>query len=402
MNRIVVSFSFLLVCACAVAQDALSDAVMTLALKSDAVVIAHVGASSTVPIKDDGAVALWIDLAMKGKLQGGKDIIWIPGKELPKAAASPYWLLFLVQEPGGKWHAASGVDGAGPVAIKDYQSDPVPAVKRFLGSYGPAAPPEPPSESEIDGLIRKAANGGQDTRNEAFLALLSAGDGIRQSLANAAESSDNQIAAVGRTLLPLMQGGPVVNNVRLALTPSTLELRPGESKVFGIHLANRTELDIRIVTGVSTRGDNVSASAAYEIQKVLEGAELGDKPTARLSPVLRTTLPKDYGVSAESNSPLPLLKKIPSFATLDIGVEVNLQSVALGDGKKETWVLSFPQGHVEMPGPGTYLVRVRFDCPGPRADQPRLVEQNYWAGGQLLSNDIKLILKEREVIPPSK
>jgi hypothetical protein len=132
-----------------------------------------------------------------------------------------------------------------------------------------------------------------------------------------------------------MQGGPVVNNVRLALTPSTLELRPGESKVFGIHLANRTELDIRIVTGVSTRGDNVSASAAYEIQKVLEGAELGDKPTARLSPVLRTTLPKDYGVSAESNSPLPLLKKIPSFATLDIGVEVNLQSVALGDGKKE-------------------------------------------------------------------
>jgi hypothetical protein len=325
----------------------------------------------------------------------------VPGRELPKAAASPYWLLFLVQEPGGKWHAAAGADGAGPVAVKDLQSDPVPAVKRFLGSYGPPPEPEPPSEGDIEALIRKAANGGQDTRNEAFLALLAAGDGIRQSLEAAAENSDHQIAAVGRTLVPQTQGGPAVNNVRLSLTPGIIGLRPGESRVLGVHLANRTELDIRVVTGVSTRGDNVTASAAYEIQKVLEGAELGDKPTRRLGPVLRTTLPKDYGISAESNAPLPLLKKIPSFATLDVGVELHLQLMALGDGK-ETWVLGFPQGHVEIPGPGTYLVRVRFDCPGPRPDQPQLVEQNYWGGGQLLSNDIKLIVKDRAAAPQDK
>jgi len=38
-------------------------------------------------------------------------------------------------------------------------------------------------------------------------------------------------------------------------------------------------------------------------------------------------------------------------------------------------------------------MRVRFECPGPRPDQQRLIDDNYWAGGQLMSNEMTLVVK---------
>jgi hypothetical protein len=55
--------------------------------------------------------------------------------------------------------------------------------------------------------------------------------------------------------------------------------------------------------------------------------------------------------------------------------------------------LKFAHGYVVLDGAAKYSVRVHFDCPGPRADQLRLLAANYWRGGQLVSNEITLIVK---------
>jgi len=72
-------------------------------------------------------------------------------------------------------------------------------------------------------------------------------------------------------------------------------------------------------------------------------------------------------------------------------VQIELERSTV-DGQEQRR-LKFPHGFVPLPGPGRYAVRVTFACPGPRPDQTRLIEANYWGGGQLVSNEITLIVK---------
>ena len=362
-----------------------SDAVQRLALAADAVVIARVGTNSALPEKTGGSLALWVEHALKGKLRAGRDIIWVPKRELAKAdVGAQLWLLFLEREGSGQWHVLAGDNNAGIIAVDSKKAPVVASVQRYLGSYGPPAEPDAIDIGEMCALIKRAARGSQESRRAAYLELLKSPDSVRPQLLATLTSDDREEGALARTLLPLTIGGPVVNGLRLGLDPETIELPAGEKRILTVHFANLTETPIRIVTGLSTWGDNVRASAAYDVRPLADPK----KPGAPLA----TVLPNGYGEHKKGElAPLPVVNVAPDFSTLPVAVELSVEKISV-DGK-DVLRLKFPHGHVDLPGAGKYGLRCTFACPGPRADQDRLIEQNFWRGGQLVSNEVVVDVK---------
>ena len=88
---------------------------------------------------------------------------------------------------------------------------------------------------------------------------------------------------------------------------------------------------------------------------------------------------------------VPLVRPVPRVESTPLAIEVRVEK-ATADGKGQ-WRLVFPYGYVVLDGPGTYTMRVRFACPGPRPDQRELLDAGYWRGGQLVSNAIELVVK---------
>lgn len=402
MNRSCQCLLLACACCCAAAAESAARAQelapKELAVLSDAVAVARVGAASPAPAADGGALALWIERCLKGRLQAGRDIIWVPRKELPNGEPGPVlWLLFLARNADGSWHVQSG--GREGKAIKlDGPNAPIIAeVAEYAGRCGAQPEPEPPCESEIALWIRKAAKGSHHASREAFDRLLAAGDGARPQLVAAASSRESESAAIAHTLLPLTGGGPAVNGLRLRLEPEAVTLKPGERRVLTVQFANLTGREMKVVTGQAAWGDNVLAAAAYEARFLCIGQtcpdhEVCDDCRQRARPPAPTVLPQAYGAAqAGAAKPLPLVRAVPALGTTPLPVEIQLESATV-DGKEQLR-LKFPHGHIALSETGKYDVRVHFDCPGPRADQQRLLDANYWRGGQLTSNRIILAVK---------
>jgi hypothetical protein len=356
-----------------------------LAVFSEAVVVARPRMITNSPKSTDGAVALWIEKSLKGRLRGGRDIIWVPRNELPKAeVGGAMWLLFLTQLGDQSWHVQTGNSEKNLITVDSLTAPVLAEVSKAVGNYAPRADAEPASAEEVAQWIHKAANGSRKARNEAFANLIAAGDSARSELLLAASSDDRETANVGRTLLPLTMGGPAVNGLRLSLEPTKQLLKIGERKMLTVNHVNLAERDIRVVTGTAAMGDNILSAAAYEVFPIT------DKSAS--AQALATVLPSTFGATiAGGGSPLPVIRVVPNLSVLPLTVDVTVENVML-DGKPELR-LNFPHGYVALPGPGKYSVRVRFSGPGPRVDQQRLIDANYWGGGQLVSNTVELEIK---------
>ncbi len=362
----------------------LSGDTLQLAVVSEAIVVARAGAGMAIVEGEGRSVALWIEHTVKGPLRGSRDIVWVHGKELPAQMESggKAWLLFLKPGVDGYWHVQNG--GAAVLGADD---PAVAAVANFLGVRGAPPEPEPPSNDEMGLWIKKAAKGSKEARRQAFESLLAAGDSARPQLLSALGDAEREVAAVARTLLALCGGGPAVNNLRLVLEPAKLELSPGGKRMLSVNFANLAAQEMKVVTGRTNWGDNVQAAAAFDVRPQPAAA-------GKSSPALPTTLPLAYGKPGlQESPPAPLVRTISAHGALPVAVEVRLETISL-DGKN-LLRLFFPHGHVDLPGPGAYAVRVYFDCPGPRPEQTRLLE-NYWKGGQLVSNAITLTVKLAE------
>lgn len=360
-----------------------------LAIFSEAVVIVSPKVVTALPAETGGAVALWVEKALKGRLQGGRDIIWVPRNELPKAEVNgPMWLLFLTQMGNGAWRIQTGKNEKNLISIDSLQAPVIAEVSKHVGAYGPPPEPEPAAAEEIALWVKKAARGSRSARQDAFTKLLAAGDSARPELLEAAGSQDRETANVARTLLPLTGGGPAVHQMRLVLEPAALELSSGQSRMISVNFANLSGRDMPLVTGTGAQGDLVLASSAY----ILRPLSAQDAKTSPQQPALPTVMPSGYGATIAGGAPpLPLIRNVPNFGVLPMPVRVELENVVI-DGKPELR-LKFPHGYITIPGPGKYSLRARFACPGPRPDQERLQSANYWGGGQLVSNDIVLIVK---------
>ena len=294
------------------------------------------------------------------------------------------WLLFLTQLGDQSWHVQTGNSDKNLITVDSLNAPVLAEVSKAVGAYGPRPDAEPPSAEEIALWIHKAANGSRNAREEAYAKLIAAGDCARPELIQAASSSDRETATVGRTLLPLTGGGPAVNGLRLTLEPAAQTLKAGDRKLITVNYVNLTNQDIRLVTGTSALGDNVLSAAAYEVSAISDDG--------KRSQVLATVLPGSFGDAvANGSSPLPINRVVPNLSLLPITVDVEVENVVI-DGKPELR-LKFPHGYVALPGSGKYNVRVRFSGPGPRQDQTRLIEANYWAGGQLVSNPVEFTIK---------
>jgi len=362
-----------------------------LAVLSDVVAIARVGAASPAPAAGGGALALWIERALKGRLQSRRDIVWVPRLELPKAEPGPsLWLLFLAQAADGSWHVQNGGRESNLIKLAAPNAPVVAEVAKYAGACGAAPEPEGPDETEIARWIQKAGKGGQDARREALDKLFAAGDSARAQLQVAALSQEREVAAAARTVLPLTGGGPAVNALRLILEPASVTLQPGERRQVTVNLANLSGQELKVVVGQSTWGENVLAAAAYEVRFMGPESEQGAGKHGTRAPEA-TVLPKEYGVPQPGASkPLPLVREVPAWSATPLPVELALERATV-DGKEQTR-LKFPHGHIDLPQPGKYSLRAHFDCPGPRPGQQRLLDANYWRGGQLVSNEIVLIV----------
>ena len=369
-----------------------------LAVLSEDAVVARVGASSPLPAANGGSLALWIQRVLKGRLRGERDIIWVSHNDLPEGQIGSRWLLFLTQYPDGSWKVLHGVDGL--IRLKGDNTQVLAEVSKYVGAYGPESASFP---TETDGeecaltatlgegaggggdlhvWIKQAARGSQEARHKAYKKILASGEEGHLQLRALLENSERELAALARTLLPLTGGGPIVNGLRLVLSPEKMDLHVGELKNITVSLANVSPTDIKAVTGASVWGDNIQAASAYELRPVSGLAK--DRLEARQAP-LPVSMPDSYGAVRAGDAPLlPLIRVVPNFGVLSQAVELHLQNI---DGKLR---LTFPTGYIDLPGLGRYNLRVRFDCPGPRANQKRLIDENYWAGGQLVSNDIVL------------
>ncbi len=375
--------AILLCCSTLYAADSsVSLPATEVAVLAEAVVVAHAGSASA----DGNWLAMWVDRTLKGRLQGGRDIIWIQRKELPKTQNDgKLWLLFLSSLGDGSWHVQSGGNEANIQIVDSVQSPKLNEISKAIGSFGPPPPPEPPSEGLASEWIRRAARGSEESRRENKLKLLAAGDSVREDLVNWSKTGEHETAALARMMLPLLSGGPVVNDVRLVMEPTVLPLCIGEMRNLTVNFANLSGDDIRIVTGQSAWGENLLASGAYELRPA-EAA--GKAPAANIPAVL----PQNYGRPKTAGSaPLPLVGVAPAMSMLPIAVGIELEKITL-DGKDQIR-LKFPHGHFIIPGPGKYILRAKFAGPGPRPDQQRLIDQHYWGGGQLVSNEIVLQIK---------
>jgi len=101
----------------------LDDAIQQLAVESEAVVVARVSSQAALPRESGGSFALWIVRSVKGRLRGGRDIIWVGQKELAGGEVSPQlWMLFLQRGSQGDWHIKSGANNAGLVKLTDLRA----------------------------------------------------------------------------------------------------------------------------------------------------------------------------------------------------------------------------------------------------------------------------------------
>ncbi|MCY3023897.1 MAG: hypothetical protein NTW87_33375, partial [Planctomycetota bacterium] len=308
------------------------------------------------------------------------------------------WLLFLARSADGSWHVQTGGRDENVIKLDASNAAIVAETARLAGGSGAEMEPESPADQEIGLWIKQAGTGSRNTRRESFARLLAAGDSARPQLLTASSSADREVANAARTLAALTGGGHAVNGLRLILEPASLALKDGEKRVLTVQLANLTDRDIRVVTGQGAWGEVVRAASGYEVrvQGPMTGSESGGTGASGYSaakqPPLPTVLPKTYGVPSEgSGPPLPLVRVVPSFGTLPLAVEVELERATVAG--KDVRRLKFPHGYIVLEGSEKYSVRVHFDCPGPRLNQQRLIEANYWAGGQLVSNDVTLGLK---------
>lgn len=362
------------------------------AVLCEAVVVAHVGSATPSPAANGGSLAFWVDRTLKGRLNGGRDIIWIPQKELPKVQPNDkkLWLLFLSSLGDGSWHIAAGSEAE---TVESVNAPKLAEISKAIGSFAPKLDGEAPDDAELVSLVKKAARGSQEARRDAMQKLLAGGEGVKMYLSSLTTSDEHDVATLARTLLPLFNGGPAVKELRLSLEPLTLAMTPGDIRNLTVNFANLSTNSMRIVTGQSAWGENVLAAGAYEIRQ-LSGDD-GDKKAAAKSAAaapLPSIMPADYGKPrTEGGSALPLIATAHDMSLMPLTVGIELEKFA-ADGK-ELRRVKFPHGHVVLPGPGKYALRVRFACPGPRPDQQRLIDAHYWGGGQLVSNDIVLLVK---------
>ena len=362
--------------------SALDDVHRKFAASCEAAIVARVGA--VAPKAAGGVVALWVGRSLSGNLRGGKDIIWIASDDLPGAEVSDtLWLLFLKRGEQGNWHTLHGANGEGPTKVPNLQAPLALATAAFFGNHGEPPPPDLPDDKEVKRWIEDAANGGRNDARVADAKLLAAGDAIRPFLKKAAETdSERSIAAAARMLLPLTGGGPAVNGLRLMLRPEVLELHDGDTQRLTVNFGNITATEIVAVTGQSANGEVVRSIAAFEVWP------LQAKDAPKLAP-LKTVIPES---TEHASAPNPFVHSLQPFTVFPVDVEVTLERLKGAD--KDRFRLKFPFGYVDLPGLGKYEFRVRFDCPGPRPDQERLVEQNFWGGGQLVSNSIVIKIGE--------
>lgn len=353
-----------------------------LALRADAVAVARVGALSRE------AAALWVVRALKGRLRSNCDIVWVPSKELPQAdAGAALWLLCLSRGLDGSWHVMTGGRPENAVRLDRPDADAAANLAKLLGPGTSAA--RVPADAELELWVKKAAKGSEHARRDAIDNLVAASDAARPKLAAAAESSDKELAGTARKLLPLTGGGPVVNDLRLVLRPATVALQESGRAILGVDYANLSRRDITLVTGTTRWGENVLASASYELRPL--GPETPDGDAKPAGPALPTSLSKSYGVEPGSAAPIPRAAVVPALDVKSVGVEIKLERAKEGD--KDELRLRFPHGYIAIPGPGRYSLSVRFACPGPQSGQGRLLAANYWGGGQLVSNPVTVIVK---------
>ncbi|HEY3322596.1 MAG TPA: hypothetical protein VGP72_19210 [Planctomycetota bacterium] len=389
MKRLVCGSLLLCVLAAMPSRAGESPAPVTiadLAILANDVVIAHAGA-----VVGSEWTALWIDRVLKGDdLRGGRDIIWVRQREIPRAETNgKSWLLALNRLGDGTYHVANGGSDANLVTIENMQAPVVAQVIKAIGAYGPRPAPEA-LNGDVAEWIKRAARSETATRNEAMLKLLAAGESARPQLTAAGCGTDRDQAGVARTLLPLLEGGPVAGNMRLILGPATLALQPGDIRNLGVNYANLSAEEVQIVIGSSAWGANLLASASYEL-RALPVRKEGEQQPAAGAPI-KAILPDDYGKAKQGGfTGLPMVRVVTAFGALPVAVDVELERVTL-DGK-EVRRLKLPNGHFMLPGPGRYGLRARFDCPGPRPDQPELSSGGYWRGGQLVSNEIVVVVK---------
>jgi hypothetical protein len=195
--------------------------------------------------------------------------------------------------------------------------------------------------------------------------------------------SERSIAAAVRTLLPLTGGGPAVNGLRLLLRPEALEIHDGDTQRLTVNYGNITANEIVVVTGQAASGEVVRSIAAFDIRPV---ALQKDSPQPE---ALKLNIPE---FTERNAGPNPFVHTIQPFTAFPVDVELSLERLKGAD--KDRFRLKFPFGYVDLPGLGKYALRVHFDCPGPRPGQERLLDQNFWGGGQLISNTIILTVAE--------
>jgi hypothetical protein len=323
-------------------------------------------------------------------LRGGRDIIWVAPEDLPGAeVGDTLWLLFLKRGAQGEWRTLRGAHDEGLAKVPDLRANAVAAAAAFFGNHGEPTATEVPGDDEIRRWIEDAANASRNDARIAKTKLLAAGDTIRPFLQAAETESERSISAAARTLLPLTGGGPAVNGVRLLLRPELLEMHDGDTQRLTVNFGNITANDIVIVTGQSTSGEFVQSVSAFEIRPI--AAKDVPAPDA-----LKVTPPVYPERSAAPNA---FVHTIQGFTVMPIDVELGLER---SKEEKGHFRLKFPFGTVDLPGLGKYSLRVRFDCPGPRPNQERLIEQNFWGGGQLVSNPIILTIGEGSALPDGK
>jgi hypothetical protein len=371
--------------------EKLSDALQQLAAESEAVVVARVNSVSAQPRKGGGAFALWIVRSIKGRLRGGRDIIWIAQKDLPGGDLNPQlWLLFLQRGQNGDWHTRLGANNDGLVKLADLRAPVLLSTLHFLGNHGePPDFPEPIDDGEIKGWMEQAANGSRTGSMEGFTKLAAQGPYIIPKLQDYESQSERSISAAARTLLPLVTSGPPVNGLRLGLRPAAVEFHDGDRREITAVFANITSVDTTMVTGMTLTGESVRAITAYDIWKTDgKGHPIGSPlPTVLTAP--------DVAAENQKSVQMPIRHAIPAISVYPSDVDLSLECKK--DAGKNSIRLNFPQGYVELPGFGTYAVRAHFDCPGPRLDQQRLIDEHYWGGGQLVSNDSLITISENKL-----
>jgi len=364
-------------------EPAFSSDLQQLAVESEAVVVARVGGVSSLPPETCGGFALWIVRSIKGRLRGGRNIVWIGHDDLPAGSGigEQLWLLFLRRDQDAAWRTNKGPDNVGLVKLSGIDAPVLRRAMSFLGYHGePPDFPELACACDLTSLIQQAAATDLPTSRQAISKLATFGPDAIPVIQDAEANPDRQIASVGRTLLPLLVSGPAVNGLRLGLRPTAMDFHDNEQHVATLNLCNITQSDILAVTGETLRGEVIQTVTAFDVFKT----------DAKLRPI-GTPLPGtltmvEIAVNNPKSHSHPLIHKVPGLSVYPLDLELSVE-VDHTVGSKAVR-LRFPLGYVDLPGFGSYVLRAHFDCAGPRPDQEALETEGFWLGGQLVSNEM--------------